>query len=201
MKVLIVAKTKLGFGVCVGALDEADNSLRLYEQGWRFPPASSPYEIGQLWEMDLELSANTEPPHVEDAMVKTRKLIKKVPRLRTYLLQRISPWTGDIAQLFDGNLRFTARGRGYIQRPNLPVRSTWFWLPDDDLHAITNGKGKVYYRYQDSYDMSYVGLEPAVDVIPNPALVRVSLARWWKPPDAEATFPERCYLQLSGWYL
>ena len=39
-----------------------------------------------------------------------------------------------------------------------------------------------------------------IKVIPAGTLVRVSLARWWRPEDSEPNFEERCYLQLSGWY-
>lgn len=46
----------------------------------------------------------------------------------------------------------------------------------------------------------YVGFEPAVDLIPKGTLVRVSLARWWRPHDSPPDMEERCYLQLSGWY-
>jgi len=34
--------------------------------------------------------------------------------------------------------------------------------------------------------------------IPADTLLRVSLARWW---DNEGRHEERCYLQLSGWYV
>jgi hypothetical protein len=201
MNVLIVAKTKLGYGVCVGALDANQRSLRLYESRWRFPAVTTQYEIGQLWDMELEERQETEPPHVEDALVVRRKFIRDVGNMKAYLLRRIEPWTGAITKLFEGKLGFTGGGRGYIQRPRLPTRSTWFWIPDAPLTARRNGKGKVYYRYRDQYDISYVGVADAIDTIPTDALVRLSLARWWRPPDAGEDFPYRCYLQVSGWYL
>jgi hypothetical protein len=45
--------------------------------------------------------------------------------------------------------------------------------------------------------ITYVGFEPAIELITHGSLVRVSLARWWRPDDDSE---ERCYLQLSGWY-
>ena len=48
------------------------------------------------------------------------------------------------------------------------------------------------------YNIPYVGCAEAIDLIPAGTLVRVSLARWWRP---EGMNEERCYLQLSGWYL
>jgi len=44
----------------------------------------------------------------------------------------------------------------------------------------------------------YVGFEPKVNLIPAGTLMKISLARWWKPEDSDMS--ERCYLQLSGWY-
>ncbi len=201
MNVLIVAKTKLGYGVCVGGLGANQRSVRLYEPGWRFPAATTQYEIGQLWDMELEERQDTEPPHVEDTLVVGRRFISDVGNVKAYLLRHIEPWTGPITQLFEGKLRFTGGGRGFIQRPSLPTRSTWFWSPDAPLKARRNGKAKVYYRYRDQYEISYVGVGDAIDTIPTNALVRLSLARWWRPPDAAEGFPYRCYLQVSGWYL
>ena len=48
--------------------------------------------------------------------------------------------------------------------------------------------------------LKYVGEESPIKVIPAGTLVRLSLARWWRPEDSEPNFEERCYLQLSGWY-
>jgi hypothetical protein len=45
----------------------------------------------------------------------------------------------------------------------------------------------------------YVGMEEPIAVIPERAIDRFSLARWAPfPPGVDE---ERCYLQLSGWYL
>jgi hypothetical protein len=63
---------------------------------------------------------------------------------------------------------------------------------------------KVIYRYfgpQGLLDVPFVGFDEPVDVIPAASLIRLSLARWWKHPEADEDFELRCYLQLSGWYL
>jgi hypothetical protein len=199
MRVVVVAKTRVGGAVCVGALDAQNASLRLYEPNWSFPPANTPYQVGQVWEMTLVPRPSPTPPHVEDVAVTSAKLMKQLPNLAAHLRQRIVPWTGSVTTLFEGKLGFTAHSRGYIEAPDLPSRSTWFWTPDRDL--VKGGSGaKVYYRYG-GYELSYVGVDRPIATIPANSLVRVSLARWWKPDDADPTFPERCYLQLSGWYL
>jgi epoxyqueuosine reductase len=41
---------------------------------------------------------------------------------------------------------------------------------------------------------------PPPPTIPAGTLVRVSLARWWRPDANDTSFPERCFVQLSGWF-
>ena len=43
-----------------------------------------------------------------------------------------------------------------------------------------------------------MGFAPKINKIPAGTLIRISLARWWKPDDVD--IEHRCYLQLSGWY-
>ena len=197
MKVLIVAKTRVGTQVCVGGLDAKDRSVRLLEADGTFPPSST-YEIGQVWEVKLIPAPDLKPPHIEDMLVQKRDLVGVEPKLAAHLRGRVKPWAGSVTTLFEGKLGFTGKMRGYIDENDIPSRSTWFWLPDKALQLVRNGN-KAYYRY-DGYELSYVGVAPPIQTIPVKTLVRVSLARWWKPRDAADDFPERCYLQLSGWY-
>lgn len=44
----------------------------------------------------------------------------------------------------------------------------------------------------------YVGLGDTPGIIPEDTLIRLSLAHWWNK-DGETE--ERCYLQVSGFYL
>ena len=59
------------------------------------------------------------------------------------------------------------------------------------------GKLGVYYLYG-SYRIKYVGFQTPLDCIPQGTVLRMSLANWWKKGDSDE---ERCYLQLSGWYV
>jgi hypothetical protein len=198
MRVLIVAKTKIGASTCVGGLDANGNSVRLLESDGSYP-APNVYAIGQIWDIKYVPAANTKPPHNnEDVLVSSCTQQGVQPNLAAHLRSRLAPWTGGITSLYEGKLGFTGQGRGYIEEPDIPSRSTWFWIPDKDLTLI-NHNGKPYYQY-DSYEMSYVGVAPVIATIPKGTLVRVSLARWWRPPTTP-NFQERCYLQLSGWYV
>jgi len=110
---------------------------------------------------------------------------------------KIKIWKGSSDVLFDGNLQWTSGGSGYIsENGGIPTSSVGFWIPDKDL-TRKDFNDKVRYSYPLRWrNISYVGFQNPVDLIPAGTLVRVSLARWWSPNDNE----ERCYLQLSGWY-
>lgn len=86
------------------------------------------------------------------------------------------------------------------ERTGVPDRSTGFWIPDRELRLRGGGKHYNYVKGALQRGLSHVGEAAATRRIPAGTLVRVSLARWWKPEDADPDFEERCYQQLSGWY-
>ncbi|HEX8597215.1 MAG TPA: hypothetical protein VF952_01710 [Chloroflexia bacterium] len=202
MRVLIVAKTRMQKYACVGgvALDP-DRSLRLMQADGSPQPGDTPYEVGDLWQLECEAPEEVRAPHFEDVHVHKARKIGEEVQLKRFLLERLSPWCGALNETFEGLVRFTYHGHGYINDiMGVPGRSTGFWLTDKPLQKVVDKK--VYYRYprpQGACLIPYVGYAPATDLIPAHTLVRLSLARWWKPHDAE--IEERCYLQLSGWYL
>jgi hypothetical protein len=202
MRVLIVAKTHMQKYACVGGVSlDPDHSVRLMQADGSPQPGDTPYEVGDLWQIECEVPARIRPPHVEDVNVLKARKVGEEAQVRRVLLQRIVPWRGAPNQAFEGLVRFTYHGHGYINEVmGVPGMSTGFWQPDKPLQKVFDKK--VYYRYQGSRGpclLPYVGYAPAADLIPANALVRLSLARWWRQPDADVE--ERCYLQLSGWYL
>jgi hypothetical protein len=114
------------------------------------------------------------------------------------LRERVDAVEGHPSKLFDGTIRFTGEGSGYISdRAGVPGHSVAFWAPDMDL-AFQAHEGYYYFgEGQDIARFKYVGFATPVETIPARTLVRVSLARWWAP-DEEGE--ERCYCQLSGWF-
>src|SRR5690606_4859208 len=97
---------------------------------------------------------------------------------------------------------YTSNYNGYIcQRRGVPAHSTWFWIPDRNLTLRTDGKHYDYFDGLLPRGLSYVGEPQPLPTLSAGTLLRVSLARWWKPENAEPAFEERCYLQLSGWFL
>jgi hypothetical protein len=212
-RVLIVAKTHMASGVCIGGLTrEGNKSVRLIPSDRRNHPADTPYDIGQVWDLDFHPSPEVIPPHVEDVIVTKERYIAQVPNLLETLTQRVQPWKGSPNQLFD-DLLTISDGRGYISENRVvPNVSTGFWLLDKPLILnYPHGNPKPFYRSDFEIEVvntlllrrgvlniPYVGFAPPIDQIPAGTLIRVSLARWWAP---DGTNEKRCYLQLSGWYL
>ncbi len=202
MKTLIVGRTKMGSMRCIGALCEDGRSLRLLDaQGHNWLPSVG-FDVGQEWDLAFTNGANLRPPHVEDVLVTGGNFVGNVADVRGTTLSRVQPWVGSPSALFNGAVSYTNKHNGYIEGA-APDRSTWFWIPDKDLALRDDGK---HYDYLSNFlsitipkGLTYVGERDPVAMIPAGTLVRVSLARWWRP-DGDDSFPERCYVQLSGWY-
>jgi len=214
MNVLIVGKTHMQAHACIGGLVLDNNrSVRLLQaDGWNHP-ANTDFAVGQIWDIDFQDARSVVPPHVEDVLIQRRRFVRDQANLQAFLLERVPVWRGPIDQIYDGHIRFTDKGSGYVsQADGVPAVSTGYWIADQRLHLETYS-GKARYRYIEKIRLagfdqefiriryiSYVGCaEPVVD-IPAGALIRLSLARWWRPDD-KPEMEERCYLQLSGWFL
>lgn len=199
-RVVITSKTRMSNGCCVGAYDiDTRQYLRLLQANGFNQPSNCPYEIGQYWDMTYVGRNNVIPPHVEDVLVTLTTDCYVVDNFKDFLLTYIPYHQGSIESLFDGRIRFTQSGGGYISHENgLPANSVGFWTTPTALQLYEN-KGKPRYATPFGFrSMPYVGFEPAIQNIPRGTLVRVSLARWWAPADDAE---QRCYVQLSGWYM
>ena len=72
MRVLIVAKTRMGGGACIGAITDKGRSVRLIP--FNADPhdgANREYEVGDIWEIAAEPIPETTliPPHNENIVV------------------------------------------------------------------------------------------------------------------------------------
>lgn len=200
MNVLIVGRTKMsGSSRCIGGLAHDGRSVRLVKQNGQWD-TSSQFDVGDIWDIDFTPMKGLVDPHTEDVLVNKFSYVGQQKNLAAHLLSRLEPWQGGIDQVFEGRLGFTGNDNGYISHARgVPAYSTWFWVSDEDLSLRDDGK---HYDYPSDYSnkgMSYVGEPAAIPIIPAGTLVRLSLARWWKPQDVE-DLEERCYLQLSGWF-
>lgn len=135
MRVLIVAKTRMNGTACVGGFAlKYNRNVRLLQPNGANQPQDTPYEVGDIWELNAWPKHDVVAPHVEDVIVDSGWRVGHQDNIRSYLLARVRPWQGGPDQLFDGLLRFTQNGSGYIcRRHTLPKGSVGFWLPSCDL--------------------------------------------------------------------
>jgi hypothetical protein len=208
MRVLIVAKTHVVRSACVGGLDlDTNRGVRLLQPNGGYQPGTTDFEVGQIWEIECEPGRDLRPPHLEDVLVHRREFLGREKELRKVLLERVTPWRGAPNRTFEGLVRPTFHGSGYVNDiMGVPTVSTGFWQPDQRLTLSMEETGPHYHypmppKSRGVHNLKYVGYAPPVEVIPTGTLVRVSLARWWRPDGASTEVEERCYMQLSGWYL
>ena len=208
MRVLIVAKTRMAKGACIGAITETGESVRLIP--FNADPhdgANREYNVGDVWEITAEPVPETSliPPHVEDIVVHENRLIHSEPDTRCLVASielLMPPKIGNPQILYDELLQTTRNGSLYVPAgSDVPSHSTTFWRPDQQLTRDTDDK-RIRYRYptvNGGCTLTFVGFQEPIEVIPEGMLLRVSLAHRWRPegrPDVE----ERHYLQISGWF-
>ena len=208
-RVLIVAKTRMASFTCVGGLIlDTNKSIRLLGPDGLNQPANTPFDVGHIWDVEFQQPSKVDPPHVEDVLVTKKRFVGQQSNVRDTLLQRVHPWRGGPEQLFDG-LLVIENTRCYISRSRgIPKCSTGYWHPNAPISLNSNYKKQFYEikhefsvrnrSYQTTLSIPYVGFAAPIPVIPADTLIRVSLARWWQSIEMSE---ERCYLQLSGWYL
>ena len=209
MKVLIVGKTRMYSGLCIGAITEKGQSLRL--------DSSSDYQVGQIWDIDYTLGIQRKPPHTEDVIVNSKKYIKEssVKNQVKVIESYMPPTIGPPQNLYEGLLQIDGQGGRralYIaEQSGVPSYSTTFWRPNEPLTCLTEeelygrrykmDRVRMFYRYpteNGGCTLAFVGFQEPLEIIPADTLVRVSLAGWWSK---QSNVEERCYAQLSGWYL
>jgi hypothetical protein len=196
MEILITSKTHKGKAACVGGMILATNRLvRLLNPGNWDQYSDTPFEVGDIWEIQFVNREDLIPPHIEDIIISSKRFVRKLGNITNHINNcGIEVFSGALTNAFDGKLKWTRNGSGYIDNPSdLPANSVCFWVADKTLKAEEN-----HYVYSPNKKLPYVGYQNAIDEIPAGTILRLSLARWWKPEDSD--IGKRCYLQLSGWY-
>lgn len=201
IKVLIISKTRMYNAVCVGAMLDDGRCIRLLAKDGSHFSNSSKVEVGEFWNLEYVAKAETKAPHVEDVLVSKAQFTgDRCEDLYAYIVKRAIIWTDPSDNLFEGCIRWTHSGSGFISvETGVPGQSVGFFLSKQPLTFRDD-----YYQFpvaewfHAARKLKYVGVEPAVTIIPSGTLIRVSLARWWRPMDVN--IEERCYGQLSGWY-
>jgi len=206
-RVLIVAKTHMKSGACISGLARSSNrGIRLIPKDRLNQSTGTDFDVGQIWDIEFQEAVEVDPPHVEDVVVINKQYVGRVASLRETLMKRIQPWRGGPECLFD-NMITVGQKNCYVSRSApIPNCSTGYWLPDRQLILNQeNGKSRYLIEYKDkagnsntprTLSVPFVGFASPIEKIPPETLVRVSLARWFAPSSED-----RCYLQISGWYL
>jgi ATP-dependent DNA helicase RecQ len=206
MRVLIVAKTRMSKGACIGGLawnGQAVRSVRLIEAALDANEgAGREYQIGDVWEIVAEDASDLLPPHVENIIVHRKQKLYTHEAPASIIEKWMPPHIGNPQVLYDGYLQTSPYGALYIDKDyGIPAYSTTFWRADQELQRDTSSK-RIRYRYdngQTTNTLTYVGFQEPPASIPAGTLLRVSLAHWWQPSDSPNE-PYRCFVQLSGWF-
>lgn len=203
MEVLIVAKTHMKNGSCVGGYDITNKrNVRLLNSTAENQPADTDFNVGQVWEIDYSNRQILTPPHIEDVLVSSKKYIREEKNIYSFLINTVPIWRGDPTNIFDGKVNFPQGKSCFVSnKRGLPSQSVGFWVADKDLELTIFNDHKHYYYFGDFgdvYTIPFVGFQNVIDKIKKGTIIRVSLARWWNPNPNE---DKRCYCQLSGWFL
>ena len=203
MKVLIVAKTRMGSGACIGGITQAGESVRLISADMDVHDgAGLEYDVGDVWEIESAPAPGIIPPHVEDIIVHSKRRLPSLRNPIAVIERFMPPGIGGPEALFDGLTQFTSNGSLYIaESGGIPPYSTTFWRADQPLVRDTTSK-RVRYRYSPEdggQSLTFVGFQEPPQSIPAGTLLRVSLAHRWRPDDGSVA-EYRCYVQLSGWF-
>ncbi|MBV6503916.1 MAG: hypothetical protein AKCLJLPJ_02010 [Fimbriimonadales bacterium] len=178
---------------CIGALTldvwaSARLVTRSEDNGW---PNDTPFEIGQVWDIEGRRPGNLRRPHTENFLVKEKRLLGEYgPNLARDIVSHVAVARGGTDALYEGCLRAIPSGSLRVVEGCVPTFSTQFWVPDREL------------RFADSYfwignrKVKFVGAQLA-QTIRAGSLVRMSLSGWFTP---KGHAQEGCYLQLSGWW-
>jgi hypothetical protein len=188
---------------CVGGITDDGRYVRLLTNEGENHSDQTDLAPRQVHQIDFIQRPGTKPPHVEDVLIQKisfkDNLNPKTKVLDFIKKCKIPIWQGSPENLFDGSIKWTHNGSGYINEEGIPAHSVGFWVSDKSLSKGLY-YGKTRYNYKNGAEwlsLPYVGFEKAVYTIPAGTLLRVSLARWW---DQKGTSEQRCSLQLSGWY-
>jgi ATP-dependent DNA helicase RecQ len=171
MRVLIVAKTRMRSGACVGAISTEGRSLRLVPDGG-YPDGTFnlEYEIGDVWNLDdFAFATDIVPPHVENVLVHRKHIEYRHDDPERLIEELMPPARGSVDLLYDGLIQTAGSGSMFIsERTGIPAYSTMFWRPDKPLTLDDNGK-RLHYSYptlNGPAKLAYVGFQDVVEEIP-----------------------------------
>ena len=161
------------------------------------------YNVGEVWEVEAAAPEHVIPPHVENIVVQAKRRLGPMSKPHEFIERHMPPKMGGPELLYEGLAQVATTGALYIaEQSGIPPYSTLFWRPDQPLTRTKTASAcaTATPAPDGGCTLTFVGFQEPVEVIPAGALVRVSLAHWWRPDDHPDDEP-RCYVQLSGYFL
>ena len=198
-QVIVVSKTRMQTGLCIGGFDLTTNrSLRLLPRQEHAQPVNAPFNIGDVWEINYELRGS-QAPFVEDAdaVAVGQRITRR--DVAEYVAGHAEIVVGDTNVIYQGKLHWNTGHKGFIEPADPSGFSTQFWRPTSFLNRYddSNREGRsVFWEPETRHRIPWVGVAAPPDRIDAGTLVRVSLGR----PYAGTEDHPVCWLQLSGVY-
>ena len=124
--VLIVSRTQMANGICVGGINEDTGELiRLHNEKGGNLKSDAPYMLGERWNLNIERAWNSRPiPHVEDMQTSPVSMIENIGLkgvaefVKTQDLGNKFTY-GELAETFEGCLHLEGT-KNYINRNKIP---------------------------------------------------------------------------------
>ena len=205
-RVLIVGKTRMQGGVCLGGLlSPGCESVRLVTEYGPRHSIDTPLNLGDVWNLELESVPEDEidRPHTEDTRFAIISYVESLPKskVRNIVLDHVGAPEVYPNQLFNELIRFTPNKRGYVSpEAGITNYSVAFWRLRKRMYLKLEQDspgGRKRPRYVSGpLNVPYIGLEEPIAIIEPGTLLRFSLSR---PIDDDPRV--RCWVMLSGWFL
>ena len=193
--------------VCVGGFDIIQHSnVRLLTPSGENQDFESPLTVHKVIKaVYRRQNVRLKHPHTEDVRLLDYEFLEVTS---SDLLRFQNLWpivAGPIERTFSGSLSREGSMSLSVRESNVPDHSVCFWRLDQpllqDVDYFERFNKRIYnYRIGASrVRLPFVGLQGAERMLRAGTVVRLSLARWWRPENADYS-DKRCQLQLSGWY-
>jgi len=199
-------------GRCIGAYDIDRNiNIRLLNAGGRKQPPEFPYRVGdkikaKYYNLDC---SKIKSPHTEDVCLISHEYCRSysMEALEKSIKSKDLVVQGGLIDCFNGSLKSEKLDTEDGRRGSLCVmpgeslgHSVCFWEADRDLKLSFNSYRKLSYNCDTdgrTVKIPFIGDHVPEEEISKGKIVRLSLARWWRPNEKHHW---RCQPQLSGCY-
>jgi hypothetical protein len=118
--------------VCLHGLTEDKRNVRLLQSDGRYPPATTKFDVGQIWDMTFSPARRLVAPHSEDVLISTCKPIGQEADMAAFLHEHALLWRGGPDELFGGLLKSIMNKKKLFisDQTSFQPRSIEYWLLD-----------------------------------------------------------------------